>query len=160
MGADALETVAGVPITPSTAPVGRNWPPTPNATADTAMTTAATAARPIGTGRAERHRLVAGLLWRATLPAIAPASAMPQPGQAPPARAQHLSHACTPQDGHIDSRIPARVAAGPIRLPQRSQKGRGEPLEVADLGVLIREAQDHRNRRAKNGMTSPLRRPA
>jgi hypothetical protein len=130
-----------------------------NATADTA-TMAAMAATAIAAGRAARHRLVARPLCGATPPADAPASETPQPGHALPARLQHLSHAWTPQDGHIDSRIPARVAAGPIRLPHRSQKGRGEPPEDADLGVLIREPQDRRSRRAENAMTSPLRRPA
>ena len=118
-----------------------------NATADTA-TMAAMAATAIAAGRAARQWLIAKPLCRATPPAIglagemppagAPASETPQPGHALPARLQHLSHACTPQDGHTDSRIPARVAAGPIRLPHRSQKGRGEPPEDADLGVLIR----------------------
>ena len=54
---------------------------------------------------------------------------MPQPGHPPAAPAQHRVQACTPQDGHRDIATLARIATGPIRLPQRSQNGMGGPPE-------------------------------
>src|SRR5712692_3578543 len=108
--------MAGVPIAPSTPPVGRNGLPMMNAIANTAK-----AAIPSAIGALRVVRRWSGWvpLAGATPPAITPASSTPQPGHAPPAPAQHLSHANTRQDGHIDSPIPARVAAGPIKLRQR-----------------------------------------
>ena len=121
---DVVTTVAGVPIAPSTAPVGWSGVPMMNAR----MTaTRATAIAATGAPRAMRRRLGAGPRRRASPAVDATATEAPQPGHAPPERAQHLPQANTPHDEHADSPIPARVAAGPIRLPHRSQNGSGAP---------------------------------
>jgi hypothetical protein len=92
-------------------------------------TMTATAPAAIGTRRSMRRRLCRWPGCKATSPAAALAIEMPQPGHQPAPRAQHRPHANTPHDGHFDSPIPARVAAGPIRLPQRSQNGSCAPPE-------------------------------
>jgi hypothetical protein len=52
---------------------------------------------------------------------------IPQPGQALAHRAQHLSQAWTPHDGQTLSPTPRSFAAGPMRLPHRSQYGHDMP---------------------------------
>jgi len=89
-------------------------------------TTTAAAPAAIGARRGRRHRRMAEPGGTA-IPAAPAAAVTPHPGHGPPARAQQRSHANTPQDGHIDSLIRDSLATGPIRLPQRSQNGRGAP---------------------------------
>jgi hypothetical protein len=134
---DAVATTAGVPTAPSTAPVGWNGVPMMNTRTTAARTTAIAAIAAIGAPQAMRRSLSAGPRFRPTAPVAAAATVAPQPGHAPPDRAQHLPHANTPQDEHGDSRIPARVAAGPIRLPHRSQNGRARPVGRTGLPEII-----------------------
>ena len=133
-----------------TSPAGRTGSPPRNANAAIASATAPTA---IGAPQIQRSTRRALTLSGAARPAVAPARATWHPGHASPLRAQQRSHANSPQDGHVDNPIPASVAAGPIRLPQRSQNGRGPPLAgrapppeitgtVADRGQRARSSVD------------------
>ena len=62
---------------------------------------------------------------------------MPHPGHLPPARVQQRSHAYTPQDGQTDSPMWRRCAAGPIRLPHRSQNGKDGPPVAVTRGPIV-----------------------
>ena len=155
-----LVTAPGVPNASPSSPAGRNGPPIVNASTDAARTTVPTPAITIGARKALGARCDAPPLSPTTPPAAAALTAaaapatvaapaavaapapMPHPGHAPAARVQHRSHAYTPQDGHIDSPIRRRCAAGPIRLPHRSQNGRYEPpVGPGTRGPLIGPAE-------------------
>jgi hypothetical protein len=148
----ALVTAAGVPNASSSSPAGLTRPPIVNASTDAARTTVPSPAIAIGARQALGARGDAPPLSPATPTAAPPLTgaaapagaaaptalaAMPHPGHTPAARVQHRSHAYTPQDGHFDSPICRRCAAGPIRLPHRSQNGRdGPPVGPVTRGPL------------------------
>jgi hypothetical protein len=154
----ALVGATGVPSARPGSFTGGIRPPIVNARAHATAATAAIAATTIGARQAMGNAALvatAELSNGGTSPAEAtPATAamgaapaatapgtIPQPGQAPAARVQHRSHERRPHDGQMDSPIFDRVAAGPIRLPQRSQKGRdGLPSGAATGTELVESA--------------------
>jgi hypothetical protein len=116
-----------IPVAPATSPAGRSWLPRLSARTDSVTRTTRRAPAAIGERRSlsQRSRVRSPCRTTAASAATGPSAPLaieaPQPGHAPPVLPQHLSHAWTPQDGHVFSPILRRVAAGPIRLPHRSQ---------------------------------------
>ena len=152
---DDVVMVAGVPSVPTT-PAGRNGFPMMNANANAAR---ATIPRAIGVLGIVGRGSGAMRFGRVTPPSATTASDTLQAGHEPFASAQHLSHASTRQAGHVDSPIPARVAAGPIRLRHFSQDGSGAALdgEVAP-GEVMWTIESRRNRRTPDGLRRTTRR--